>query len=94
MPTASIVIPLYGQWPLTEACLRSLAVSTLDVPDLEVLAVDNGAAVFPAEGAACAALGRALFGARFRYLPQPKTATSRELATPGRERPPGAGSAF
>ena len=48
MPTASIVIPLYGQWPLTEACLRSLAVSTLDVPDLEVLAVDNGAAVFPA----------------------------------------------
>ena len=72
MPTASIVIPLYGQWPLTEACLRSLAVSTLDVPDLEVLAVDNGAAVFPAEGAACAALGRALFGARFRYLPQPE----------------------
>ncbi len=60
MPTASIVVPLYGQWPLTEACLRSLAVSTLDVPDLEVLAVDNGAAAFPAESAACAALGRAL----------------------------------
>lgn len=65
-------MPVYGQWPLTEACLRSLAVSTLDVPDLEVLAVDNGAAAFPAESAACAALGRALFGARFRYLPQPE----------------------
>lgn len=70
MPAASVIIPLYGQWPLTEDCLRSLAASAADVPDLEVLAVDNGATAFPAEGAACAALGRALFGARFRYLPQ------------------------
>lgn len=72
MTTASIVIPLYGQWPLTEGCLRSLAASTQDVPDLEVLAVDNGAAAFPADGVSCASLGRTLFGARFRYLPQPE----------------------
>ncbi|MCH5276986.1 MAG: glycosyltransferase [Desulfovibrionaceae bacterium] len=72
MTTVSIVIPLYGQWPLTEGCLRSLAASTRDVPDLEVLAVDNGAASFPGDGESCAALGRALFGARFFYLPQPE----------------------
>ena len=72
MTTASIIIPLYGQWPLTEACLCSLAASTQDVPDLEVLAVDNGAATFPEGGTACANLGRALFGARFSYLPQPE----------------------
>lgn len=72
MTTASIVIPLYGQWPLTEECLRSLAASTQDVPDLEVLAVDNGAAAFPDDGVSCASLGRTLFGARFSYLPQPE----------------------
>ena len=72
MTTASIVIPLYGQWPLTEGCLRSLAASTRDLPDLEVLAVDNGAAAFPGDGASCASLGRALFGERFCYLPQPE----------------------
>ncbi len=60
----SIIIPVHGQWPLTEDCLRSLA-ATLDGAPCEIIVVDNASQ--DATPQACPALGRELFGPRFQY---------------------------
>ena len=39
-PLVSVVIPIHGNWELTEYCLRSIAVAMGDVP-IEVLVVDD-----------------------------------------------------
>ncbi len=72
-PPVSIVIPAYGRDDLTRQCLESLVasgVSGADVPDAEILVADNAASLDPQGGRRIADCGRALFGARFRYLPQ------------------------
>lgn len=63
----SVIIPVYNNWELTRACLEALSTSH-DVQDLDVIVVDNASS--DATPRACPALGRRLFGARFRYLPQ------------------------
>lgn len=64
----SVLIPVYNNWDLTRACLEALAASTAG-EETEVLVVDNAST--DATPQACPALGRRLFGERFRYLPQP-----------------------
>lgn len=64
----SVLIPVYNNWDLTRACLEALAASSAG-EETEVLVVDNASA--DATPQACPALGRSLFGERFRYLPQP-----------------------
>ncbi|MBD5642113.1 MAG: glycosyltransferase [Desulfovibrio sp.] len=65
MRKASIVIPLYNNWELTEACLGSLARNT-DPGSIEVIAVDNACSDVTPH--ACPQLGRKLFGDFFRYI--------------------------
>lgn len=64
----SVLIPVYNNWELTRACLEAIAASR-DGQELEVIVVDNASS--DATTQACPALGRSLFGERFRYLPQP-----------------------
>lgn len=64
----SVLIPVYNNWELTRSCLEALAASDPG-DDTEVLVVDNAST--DATPQACPALGRSLFGERFRYLPQP-----------------------
>ena len=63
----SVLIPVYNNWELTRACLEALAASGTG-EETEVLVVDNASS--DATPQACPALGRSLFGERFRYLPQ------------------------
>ena len=60
----SIIIPVHGQWHLTEGCLRSLA-ATLQGEQHEVIVVDNASSDQTQQ--ACPSLGRELFGSRFLY---------------------------
>lgn len=39
-PVVSIVIPVYGNWPVTRACLTALTKTTCDVP-LQIIVVDD-----------------------------------------------------
>ncbi len=64
----SVIIPVYNNWELTAACLRSLA---LHVPKatFEVIVIDNCSTdETPSQ---CPALGQMLFGRLFSYLRQP-----------------------
>ncbi|MDL2314117.1 glycosyltransferase family 2 protein [Desulfovibrio sp. OttesenSCG-928-C14] len=61
---ASVVIPVYNKWELTENCLKSLH-QTLPLESCEVVVVDNASCDKTQE--ACPALGRAFFGSNFIY---------------------------
>ncbi len=64
-PLLSIIIPVYGQWPLTRQCLTSLAEHRAPVPT-EIIVVDNGSPdATPQE---LAPLGQTLFGSAFRVI--------------------------
>lgn len=63
----SVLIPAYNNWELTRACLEALAAS-LDGQEAQVIVVDNASS--DATPQVCPALGRRLFGERFRWLPQ------------------------
>ena len=63
----SIIIPVYNKFALTRACLASLADATRG-EDIEVIVVDNASS--DETFRLCPALGKALFGDRFLYLPQ------------------------
>lgn len=65
----SVIIPAWNLVELTSACLRSLAAHSGDAA-LEVLVVDNGSTDATPE--ALPALGRELFGPRFRLLRLPE----------------------
>lgn len=66
----SVIIPVLNKWDLTRACLESLRARTPAADgEIEVILVDNASSdATPAEAPA---LGGALFGAGFVYLPQP-----------------------
>jgi len=61
----AVVIPVFNQWNLTAACLRSLREHTPD-EDIQVIVVDNGSTDETA--GACGVLGRELFGERFEHV--------------------------
>ena len=61
---ASIVIPVFNKWSLTEDCLRSLK-RTLPAEGVEVIVVDN--ASNDETLSSCPVLGQALFGDSFIY---------------------------
>lgn len=65
MPPVSIIIPVFNQWDLTRACLRSIRAT---VPDgvAEVILVDNASTDLTPKGAPF--LGKELFGNNFSYL--------------------------
>ena len=65
-PVVSIIIPVFNQWRLTEACLRSLATHSPD--SIEVLVIDNASTDETEQF--CQALGTTLFQSRFRCLRQ------------------------
>lgn len=65
MPVASIVIPVYNQWDLTRACLRSIRATTSDEA-VEVILVDNGSTDVTARAAPF--LGKQLFGRYFTFI--------------------------
>jgi GT2 family glycosyltransferase len=65
MTVLSVVVPVYGQWALTEACLGSLARCTPGA-FYQVIVVDNGSA--DETPARCPELLRALFGERGLHL--------------------------
>ncbi len=64
-PSVSVVIPVHNNWPLTRACLESLA-STTPSGIREVIVVDNGSS--DATPGDCPALGRQFFGDSFRFI--------------------------
>ena len=59
----SVIIPVYNNWSLTLACLRSLA--ECSPPGLEVIVVDNGSTDATAHD--CPEIGRQLFGENFIF---------------------------
>lgn len=62
----SVIIPIFNQWSLTAACLRSLAIHSPD--DIEVIVIDNASTdETPRQ---CPLLGHSLFGERFVFLRQ------------------------
>lgn len=70
----SIIIPVYGQWPLLKACLLSipLAMEGFNALSYEVLLVNNAASqAQDAVHAEAAVFGHTLFGNTFHYMPQP-----------------------
>lgn len=64
-PPLTFVIPAYGQWPRTSACLESIA-AHVPPSQCEVVLVDDCSPDETQSGAA--ALGPALFGERFTLL--------------------------
>lgn len=64
-PESTIVIPVYNQWDMTQACLKSLA-ETLPPGRAEIIVVDN-ASTDATEGL-CPDLGKAYWGGGFRYV--------------------------
>jgi hypothetical protein len=64
-PLLSVVIPVFNQWPLTAACLESLAEHPPECP-FEVLVVDNGSEDHTASR--CGPLGKGLFREAFTHL--------------------------
>ena len=66
-PPVTVVIPVFNEFPLTAACLESLAAAT--APDaIQVVVVDNGSVDETAGD--CPGLGREMFPNRFSYLRQ------------------------
>ncbi|MDR2050419.1 MAG: glycosyltransferase family 2 protein [Deltaproteobacteria bacterium] len=65
----SFIIPVRGQWELTENCLRSLAKHS-SVHSYEVIVVDNASA--DATATRLLPLGRALFGESFSLIRNPE----------------------
>lgn len=65
MVKVSIVIPVYNQWELTRACLRSIK-ATMPPGMAEVILVDNASTDVTYEAAPF--LGRQLFGDSFIYI--------------------------
>lgn len=65
MPRISIIIPVFNQWNLTRACLRSLK-ATAPVEATEVILVDNASSDVTPKAAPF--LGPELFGNNFKYI--------------------------
>ena len=61
---SSIIIPVFNQWDMTRACLKSLA-ATIGDKAIEVIVVDNASSDATPQG--CTHLGKQLFGSAFRY---------------------------
>ena len=64
-PVFSVIIPVFNNWELTAACLRSLREHTPG-DEAEVIVVDNGSSDDTAE--ALQPLGESLFGRRFLHI--------------------------
>ncbi len=72
--TLSLIIPVYGQWPLLKACLLSVpsAMEGFHALSYEVILVNNAASqAQDAVHAEAPNFGRALFAENFHYIPQP-----------------------
>ena len=64
-PVFSVIIPVYNNWSLTAACLRSLCEYSPEYA-YEVIIADNGSTDDTARE--LPVLGRSLFGERFHYI--------------------------
>lgn len=65
MASVSIIIPVFNQWDLTRACLRSIK-STAPAESVEVILVDNASTDVTPKAAPF--LGKELFGNYFAYI--------------------------
>lgn len=65
MPACSIIIPVYNQWELSRACLRSISATTRGA-NVEIILVDNASTDVTPKAAPF--LGKQLFGPSFTYI--------------------------